>query len=454
MLLFASYYFYMCWKMEYVLLIMCSTLVDYYAGLQMGKQDSKSAKRPYLILSLITNIGLLFSFKYFNFFNDSARLLFDQFNIFYGISPFDVLLPVGISFYTFQTLSYSIEVYNGKIKPEKHLGIFALYVSFFPQLVAGPIERPGNLLHQFYLKQEFDYKRVTDGLKLITWGFFKKLVIADRLGEFVNIVYDHPSEYQGLTLILATVFFAFQIYCDFSGYTDIARGSAQIMGFDLMQNFKRPYFSKSIGEFWRRWHISLSSWFRDYLYIPLGGNRVVKWRWYYNLIITFAISGLWHGANWTFLAWGVLHGSYLIFGIVTSNLRDRIAGYFTIDSSSPFIKFSKVIFTFSLVCIAWIFFRANTVGDAFIILQNAWHVNMEEQIPAVLEIAGSRMNLLLSIGLILFLECVHLIERQRGIVAVLSSLPRIPRWSIYCSCIWLIIYLGVFESKQFIYFQF
>ena len=226
------------------------------------------------------------------------------------------------------------------------------------------------------------------------------------------------------------------------------------MGFDLMQNFKRPYFSKSIGEFWRRWHISLSSWFRDYLYIPLGGNRVVKWRWYYNLIITFAISGLWHGANWTFLAWGVLHGSYLIFGIVTSNLRDRIAGYFTIDSSSPFIKFSKVIFTFSLVCIAWIFFRANTVGDAFIILQNAWHVNMEEQIPAVLEIAGSRMNLLLSIGLILFLECVHLIERQRGIVAVLSSLPRIPRWSIYCSCIWLIIYLGVFESKQFIYFQF
>ncbi len=315
LLLIASYYFYMCWKVEYIVLIIASTLIDYFVAKKMADLKEKVKRKKWLLISLLSNLGILFGFKYFNFVNANVQALFDNFNIFYGVPAFDVLLPVGISFYTFQTLSYTIDVYNGKTPVQNHLGIFAVYVSFFPQLVAGPIERSRHLLPQFYVEHKFSYDRIKYGLQQMLWGFFKKVVIADRLAIVVDGVYNNLDDYSGISLLIATIFFAFQIYCDFSGYSDIAIGSARVMGFELIDNFKRPYFSKSISEFWRRWHISLSTWFRDYLYIPLGGNRVVKWRWYYNLFITFLVSGFWHGANWTFLVWGGLHGAYLIIAI-------------------------------------------------------------------------------------------------------------------------------------------
>ena len=269
LLLFSSYYFYMCWKPEYIFLILFSTIVDYYCGLKMEGAQNRTYKKLFLTLSLFTNLSVLFAFKYLNFFSDSIRYILNEFNIFYNIPYFNVLLPVGISFYTFQTLSYTIDVYRGQKKAEKHLGIFALYVSFFPQLVAGPIERSTRLLPQFKKENSFDYLRFKNGLLLMLWGFFKKIVIADRLAVLVNTVYNNPIDYQGITLIIATIFFAFQIYCDFSAYSDIAIGASKIMGYDLMKNFNRPYFSKSIAEFWRRWHISSGSWFRDYLYFFL-----------------------------------------------------------------------------------------------------------------------------------------------------------------------------------------
>ena len=255
----------------------------------------------------------------------NIQILFNHYNIFYEVPFFNVLLPVGISFYTFQTLSYTIDVYNNKTPAQKHLGVFAVYVSFFPQLVAGPIERSNHLLPQFFKEHKFSYDRVKSGLQKMLWGFFKKLVIANNLAILVNGVYNNVDNYTGAALLVATIFFTFQIYCDFSGYSDIAIGTARVMGFELRENFKRPYFSKSIQEFWQRWHITLSSWFKDYLYIPLGGNRVVKWKWYYNIIITFLLSGLWHGAEWTFIIWGALHGTYLVFSITLNSPKKYLS---------------------------------------------------------------------------------------------------------------------------------
>ena len=366
-LLAASYYFYAAWNPKYLILILASTGIDYIAALKMEQAEAKPKRRLFLILSLCSNLGMLFAFKYFNFFNDSLRAAFEAFNVFYDVPAFDVLLPVGISFYTFQTLSYTIDVYRGARKAERHLGLFALYVAFFPQLVAGPIERSTRLLPQFYNTYRFDYDRVVDGLRLMLWGFFKKMVIADHIAKYVDAVYADPTGYTGVPVWLATYFFAFQIYCDFSGYSDIAIGGAKVMGYDLMDNFRRPYFSKSIGEFWRRWHISLSTWFRDYLYIPLGGNRVKRGRWFYNLFIVFLISGLWHGANWTFVVWGALHGLYLIFGIVTGPTRERL--WAKLGASATVRKWVAVFFTFHLAVLAWVFFRANNITDAAMLLQ-------------------------------------------------------------------------------------
>ncbi len=323
LLLGASYYFYAAWRPEYVVLIFASTVVDYLCGRGMGRFRRARVRKLLLSLSVGTNLGFLFAFKYLSFFNESIRAAFDQFNIFYGVPAFDILLPVGISFYTFQSLSYTIDVYRERTPPEKHFGIFALYVSFFPQLVAGPIERSYRLLPQFYAHQRFDPDRVVSGLRLMLWGFFLKIVVADRLALFVNEVYADPGAYSGSALLLGTYFFAFQIFADFAGYSCIAIGAAGVMGYDLMENFRRPYFAASIREFWGRWHISLSTWFRDYLYIPLGGNRVSRWRWYVNLFAVFVISGLWHGAAWTFVVWGALHGAYLVVSLVTSDLRDH-----------------------------------------------------------------------------------------------------------------------------------
>ena len=305
LLLFASCLFYMAFIPWYIVILIITILIDYFAGLWLDRPDLAPAQRKtVLTISIVSTCLVLFVFKYFNFFNTNFTAIASFFRWNYPIGALKIILPIGLSFHTFQSLSYVVEVYRGNQKAERHFGIYALYVMFYPQLVAGPIERPQNLLHQFYAEHCFDYRRVTDGLKLMLWGMFKKVVIADRLAIAVNQVYGNPHDYTGVPLIVATVFFAFQIYCDFSGYSDIAIGAAQVMGFRLMDNFNRPYFSKSIAEFWKRWHISLSTWFRDYLYIPLGGSRTKTWRWQFNLFITFLASGFWHGANWTYIIWG------------------------------------------------------------------------------------------------------------------------------------------------------
>jgi len=443
----------MCWKAEYLLLIIVSTLIDYFAALMMGNTDNKNKRKKYLFLSLLSNLGLLFAFKYFNFFSGSVYGIANHFNIFYHSPTFKLLLPVGISFYTFQTLSYTIDVYRGKQKPEKHLGIFAVYVAFFPQLVAGPIERSTHLLPQFYRKNDVDYDRISDGLKQMAWGFFKKLVIADRLAIYVNAIYNHPEKFSGAPLILATYFFAFQIYCDFSGYSDIAIGASKVMGYDLMANFNRPYFSKSIGEFWKRWHISLSTWFRDYVYIPLGGNRVVKWRWYYNLFVTFLISGLWHGANWTFVFWGVLHGFYLVFSIWTETIREKVARLFKIDKRQKIQNLIKMFITFHLVCFGWIFFRANSLKDGFMIIKKIVLIDLHQlSINVVPQM--EKYNLAVAFIAIIALVLVEVIQNYTQIIFFIKQRSFFLRWSIYGSFVLVIIYFGVFMSQQFIYFQF
>lgn len=446
LLLSASYYFYMSWKVEYIFLILFSTIVDYYVGLKMGKAETQAAKRKFLILSIATNLGILFGFKYFNFVGESTRVLLNGMNIFYDVPFFAALLPVGISFYTFQSMSYSIEVYRGNQKPETHFGIFALYVAFFPQLVAGPIERSTHLLPQFYRTFDFDYRRVTRGLRLMTWGLFKKVVIADRLAYFVNSAYDAPREHSGAPFALATFFFAFQIYCDFSGYSDIAIGSAKVMGFSLMDNFRRPYFSESITEFWQRWHISLSSWFRDYLYIPLGGNRVPLRRWAANIMIVFVASGLWHGAAWTFVTWGALHGSYILIGYMISRTIH-------INSTSKSYRLARVFLTFSLVLFAWIFFRANSVGDAYYIVNHLfddfgiWDYAQSLSIQRQLELFLS----FFFIGALLVFEYS---EERFNIIGRFDQQSAWVRWPIYYLILMMILMFGVFGRSEFIYFQF
>ncbi len=436
-----------------MILILVSTLIDYIAGLKMGKTTVKAERKVYLVLSLLINLGLLFTFKYFNFFSESFHQIFQHFNIMYKVPSLKVLLPVGISFYTFQTLSYTIDVYRGKRKPEPHLGIFALYVSFFPQLVAGPIERSTRLLPQLYEKMEFDYQRVKDGLLLMAWGFFKKVVIADRLAILVNQVYNNPTDYSGFPLILATYFFAFQIYCDFSGYSDIAIGAAQVMGYRLMLNFNRPYFSKSISEFWKRWHISLSSWFRDYLYIALGGNRVKKWRWYLNIYIVFIISGLWHGANWTFVIWGSLHGFYLLFSTWTQKYRTALFDAVTPIRFEMIRKALRVLITFHLVLFSWIFFRANSLHEAFYIIS---HLFSGLNMSALNTISGfGTPELMFVIGAIAVMEFIHVVQRKHGIRKLLGQQPFMIRWAIYYFLIMTILLFGAYDySNAFIYFQF
>jgi alginate O-acetyltransferase complex protein AlgI len=448
LLLIASYYFYMCWNYKYIILIITSTVIDYIAGIHIHKEQVKWKRKSYLLLSLLTNLGLLFSFKYFNFFGDSFNFIFEKLNLMRHLPELNVLLPVGISFYTFQTLSYTIDVYRGAKEPERHFGLFALYVAFFPQLVAGPIERSTRLLPQMHKHFKFDYERVKNGILQMCWGFFKKVVIADRLAEYVNMVYNNTSDYGGIQYIIATVFFAFQIYCDFSGYSDIAIGSASIMGFDLMRNFKRPYLAHNIREFWQRWHISLSTWFRDYLYIPLGGSRVVKWRWYYNLFITFLISGLWHGANWTFIIWGALHGFYMVSAIWTAGIRGKI-NTALFGKNTGLYNVAQIIVTVFLAWFAWIFFRANNIGDAFMIIRNIFTSSSE---PINLFLFKS--DLYISIVLIIILIIIEILEERVQLYEKLKSFVRPVKWILLILIILSIVVLGKWESIDFLYFQF
>jgi len=455
LLLAGSYYFYMCWKPAYIILIIISTLIDYFCALGMGRTSKPARRKLLLIVSLFTNLGLLFTFKYLNFFAYSFKYVLglgEQSKVL-----LNVLLPVGISFYTFQTLSYTIDVFRGIRPPEKRLGIFALYVSFFPQLVAGPIERSTRLLPQFDNVVKFDYERVVDGIRLMLWGFFKKVVIADTLAKFVNPVFNSPADYAGPSYFIATVFFAYQIYCDFSGYTDIARGSAQVLGIDLMENFNRPYYSKSIREFWRRWHISLSTWFRDYLYIPIGGSRVTLPRHCFNLLIVFLLCGLWHGANWTFIIWGLLHGTYLVIGLLTRTARAQVTSLTGLDRAPLLKKLVQVGITFGLICFGWIFFRANSITDALYIvthLFSGWSMLTTQSASQLVFIAGKPSLFVLCILLLFVLESVHLLERRVDWRTVLKSKPVWFRWTVYYSMVISVMLLGSLNAEPFIYFQF
>lgn len=451
LLLVASYYFYMCWKAEYVVLILGSTVLDYFVALKLHAELDARKRKYWLMTSIVANLGVLFLFKYFNFFSESFQLLFAEFNIFYDAPTFDILLPVGISFYTFQTLSYSIDVYRRKLEPERNFARFALFVSFFPQLVAGPIERATHLLPQFRKTFVFEYTRVVSGLRLILWGFFKKVVIADNIGRVVDQVYNLPEEQTGLTFALATYFFAFQIYCDFSGYSDIAIGSARVLGFDLMENFKQPYLSQSVREFWSRWHISLSTWFRDYVYIPLGGNRTIKWRWYYNLIITFLISGVWHGANWTFVIWGAIHGILLILGI-------QLARYIQPAKSVLGIWIRRII-VFHVVLLTWVFFRADNLHEAVQIFSALTQLpseilNLARGIPVLNGLGEFTISTVLYfILLLLILYSVDWLitqERARNLYKKSSAL----RMATYFILFYWILLGGYFGETTFIYFQF
>ena len=449
LLLTGSYYFYMCWKLEYIILIFLSTVIDYICGLQIYHAKSKILKKNFLFLSLSFNLGLLFTFKYFNFFNDSLRAAFDVINVTVYLPHLNVLLPVGISFYTFQTLSYTIEIYRGNMKPERHFGIFALFVSFFPQLVAGPVERANHLIPQLKKQNSFDSERIKDGLRLMVWGFYKKIVVADSVGFYVNQVYNNCYDYEGWPLIIATILFAFQIYGDFSGYSDIAIGAARIMGYDLMTNFRFPLFATSVPDYWRRWHISMSKWFKDYIFIPLGGNRCNTWRWYFNIFIVFFLSGFWHGANWTFVIWGMIHGIYMISSIATKSMRKKVTD--KMNLSPTMHRVVKIFIAFNLVAFSRIFFRGNSVQDAWYILT---HLFSGLNNFSGLSVSLGKYTVAVGFVAALSLIIIELYQMNYSIRMTLNRLPTGFRWSLYFIMIYIIIIFGVDFNTQFIYFQF
>lgn len=464
-LLLASYYFYMCWNVKYIVLILSSTVVTWLAGrFVFGCQKSR-AKKVVLGLCIAFHMGLLFFFKYFDFFLGTCNKILGRIGWELLDKPFDVLLPVGISFYTFQALSYTLDVYRGEIEPESNFFRYALFVSFFPQLVAGPIERSGNLLRQIRQIEKlklWNYENITSGLMLMVWGMFQKMVIADRVAILVNTVFDSYFMYGAVALLAGAVGFALQIYCDFASYSAIAIGAARVMGFELMENFNTPYFAGSVSEFWHRWHISLSTWFRDYVYIPLGGSRCSRLKKYRNLMITFAVSGLWHGAGWGFLAWGLLHGMYQVVGDVTKGIRQRINAAFQTKTESFSYKLGQTALTFVLVDVAWIFFRSQGLHVALEYFQriftkwDPWSFFNGEIYSLGLD--RPEMNILLAGIVILFLVDLIRYRKGQGFSEFLAEQCIWFRWGVLFAMLAAILVFGIygikFESSQFIYFQF
>jgi len=450
-LLAASCLFYMAFIPVYILILLVTILIDYFAGIYLERVEDTKKKKALLWVSILSTCTVLFIFKYFGFFTGSFVGLADLLGWHLSRPMVSIILPIGLSFHTFQSLSYVVEVYRGNQKAERNFIVYATYVMFFPQLVAGPIERPQNLLHQFREWHPFDSVRVTSGLKRMAWGFFKKLVVADRLALYVNDVYGAPRNFNGLQLTLATLFFAYQIYCDFSGYTDIALGAAEVLGFHLMENFRTPYYSLSMSEFWKRWHISLSTWFRDYVYIPLGGNRVSKSRHIVNLLITFSVSGLWHGANWTYVLWGLLNGLYLVAGWLSKDWRERFYGAVGLHENTLARKTIMLLTTFALTCVAWILFRARNTSDALYVfthLASSWNFH---------QIATQQFFLRqfpVAIAAILVLEIGQLWNTVASVPSLVSRMPVVARWALYASFVMTVVMFGVYKQMQFIYFQF
>ena len=460
LLLATSCYFYMVFKPVFILILFGTIIIDYYAGIWIEKSPDQKQKKLLLVISLISNIGILAFFKYYDFLQDSVNQILGTIHLRPLVPPLTrlipgnisewmvngngrILLPIGLSFHTFQAMSYTIEVYRGNQPAEKHFGIYALYVMFYPQLVAGPIERPQNMLFQYHSHFKYDFEQVKQGLMQMAFGMFKKIVIADRLAEVVDYAYNDVNAHNGVTLLVATVFFAFQIYCDFSGYSDIAIGAARVMGFTLMDNFRTPYESKSISEFWGRWHISLSSWFRDYLYIPLGGNRKGEYRKYMNQFIVFLVSGLWHGASWNYVIWGGLHGTYQ----VSASLRDKWLKKAGLKiPENGFTRILGIIFTFILVTLAWVFFRNKEapVKRSFTILGKIANLSWTEP----LHTPFNHIEMWFCVFLIIFL-----LVKEHYYEKIPTSNTAV-FFFLFPLITFLTYFLGVVTENQFIYFQF
>lgn len=458
-LLGASYYYYMSWRPKYLLLLLALTIFSYVVGLLLDREQRPVVRRIFLTAGILASLGMLFLFKYFSFFGETLQILSDQIGMSISLPAFTFLLPIGISFYTLQTMSYMIDIYKGVIKAERHPGIYALFVAFFPQLVSGPIARANQLLPQLHQFQSPEYEALVRGLQRMAWGFFKKLVIADRLALLVNTVYGDPMSYSGLPLLIATYAFTIQIYCDFSGYADIAIGAASVMGIRLQENFQQPYLARSVPDFWRRWHISLSNWLRDYVFYPLsrsvGRSRLVNKPWLNTIIppmLTMAVSGLWHGADWTFVFWGLLHG---LFMVVTVSLNRSKKFFDWFSRLPPAITTGLSIFvTFNLVALAWIFFRANSLTDAAYILTHLF-TNIELNSSLFELMPGGKYEFVIAGLAILVMELVHWLERRDGSVRSLAlRQPLWIRWLAYYGLVLSILMFGKLGLTEFIYFQF
>ncbi len=446
LLLVSSYFFYACWDWRFLFLLIFSTVLDYFTGIKMSEAETRNKKRFWFWLSISVNLGFLGVFKYYNFFATSFADAVAQLGLYVNPWTLKVILPVGISFYTFHGLSYVIDIYNNKIKAEKNFIDYSVFVSFFPLLVAGPIERATHLLPQIKQKRIFDYTKAVDGLRQILWGLFKKIVIADNCAEYANTIFNNAADYSGSTLVMGALFFTFQIYCDFSGYSDIALGTARLFGIDLLRNFAFPYFSRDIAEFWRRWHISLSSWFRDYLYIPLGGSKGGTWMKVRNTFIIFLVSGFWHGANWTFIVWGLLNALYImpsiIFNTNRNNLDIAAQGKYLPDAK----EFFSIAITFTLTVFAWVFFRAESLQQGIDYIAGIFSSSLfsiPEVKPPVIIILT-----------VIFMLIEWLGREQQYAIANLGAKWKRPfRWAAYLVILEL-IYLFAGSQQQFIYFEF
>ncbi|MEW4924992.1 MBOAT family O-acyltransferase [Algibacter sp. 2305UL17-15] len=450
LIILASYIFYGWWDWRFLSLIIFSTLVDYFVGLKISKEKNEVNRKFFLWGSILVNLGFLGFFKYYNFFIDNFTTAFSFFGSNISPTSLNIILPVGISFYTFQTLSYTIDVYKNKIKPTEDFFAFAAFVSFFPQLVAGPIERASNLLPQFYKKRSFKYDKAVDGMRQILWGLFKKIVIADNCAQLANEIFQNHSDLNGSTLVLGALFFTFQIYGDFSGYSDIAIGTARLFGFNLMQNFAFPYFSRDIGEFWRRWHISLSSWFRDYVYIPLGGSRGGTWVTIRNIFIIFLVSAFWHGANWTFLAWGFLNACYFLPLMLTQNNRKNLNTVAQGNIFPTIVELFQMGLTFCLTAFAWIFFRSENITEALKYTGKIFSKSLFE--------FPDHFGGISALTTLIIICCFMLVEwfgreQKYAIEKLGGTWKPIFRYATYYAIVFVILWFGG-EEQKFIYFQF
>ena len=453
LLLLSSCVFYLAFIPVYIFILFFTIIVDYIAGMVIEPAIGRRRKLA-LVASIFANCGVLAFFKYYNFLGENLAGVFQLLHIHASLPALSIILPVGLSFHTFQAMSYTIEVYRGRQKAIHHAGIYALYVMFYPQLVAGPIERPQNLIHQFLEKHSFDYARVVSGLRLMLWGLFKKMVIGDGLAQYVDQVYGNPSSRGGIHLLAASLFFMFEIYCDFSGYSDIAIGAASVLGIKLMTNFNSPYASRSIAEFWKRWHISLSTWLRDYLYnylyIPLRGNQARRVRSHVKLLVTFLVCGLWHGPMWHYVAWGGLNGFYLLASAWTRPLRQRAVGLLGLQRYPALHHFIQVASTFAMLCVAGIFFRAGSIRQAL------WIIKRIVTYPGPLHgfVIGSRMDFAALMTFVILMEVVQMWQRRGDIFSQMAMKPVWVRWFVYYAAVFAILLFGHFDQRQFIYFQF